>query len=343
MKKARENNIELLRIIAFLMIIFIHVTPVGLTIPDGIDYHSPAWYYSTIVRILVNPAVSLFMLISGYVAFYNRENYSVKKTIKKLLIPLLMYIPILFSVNFIIYEFSFDIFTQTFKEFLTLTGVFHHLWYIVEFLIIVLLTPFLINGIEEYHKKNKYSWLIIFLFAFLIGVIYLINITFNIKVFNQYIANSFTYFLALYLCGYYINRCNFKIKKSYLVIFIALLYLIYYIMFYHMNFNLSIVDSTLISMILSIFIFMLFKDIEIKRINFTKLSKYTYGAYIVHTFFIFYIQRYFEFLTHVKEKKYFIYDLSFVFLVFISSLFIEMIRQKIIEIFNKSKKEKKTI
>lgn len=337
----RENNIELLRIIAFIMVVFIHVTPNGLTLPDGIAFHSTSWYYATLIRCLVNPAISLFILISGYVTYFNKDKYSIKSTLKKLLIPLAVYLPVLFSINIMLNGWTWKSVLDNFYMIITITGPFHHLWYIYAYVFVIIFTPFIIGGIEKYNKKNDKGWLLVVILLGIVGITEILVSVFNIPAFNLMLSNNIVYLTLMFMAGYYINKYDFKIsnKSAYILIYVVT-FIINYLIFFKINkygepftFVTIANNFNIFNIIQSITIFLFFKELNIKKLNIYTVSKYSYGAYLIHTFWIFYIQKYYPFLSYVKESNYYLYDLFFVFLVVVASLLTEVLRKGIVKIY----------
>lgn len=328
----RKSNIELLRIIAFLMVVFIHVTPTGLMITNGIVSHSYSWYYTTIVRCIVNPAVTIYIIISGYVTYFNRNKYNIKKQLKRILIPIIGLTPILFCIN--IFENGINI--KTLKEFINmvvmLNGTFYHMWYIVGYIFIILIAKMLIKGIETYSQR-QYTRLLISMYI-LIGVTELYTLLTDRIVFVGMFNNNLIFFIVMFLTGYYINKYNIKIDKRISATMIIIIEYINYTIFLKYNpINsplklMTIANNFQIFNILqSIFIFLFFKEMKIKKskiINY--IAKLTYGAYIVHVFYIYFNQKYFPFLRYINNNDYFIYDISFVIIVAMCSILTESIR-----------------
>jgi len=337
----RKSNIELLRIIAFLMVIFIHVTPTGLTIPEGIESHNLSWYYATFMRGICGPAITIFIMISGYFGYTNKEKYSIKKMLKRVLIPLICLSPLLFMINVMVSGFSIETIKQFINMGLTLNGSFHHLWYIVGYIFIIIITPLLTKGIESYSKKN-FTLLLLTMYI-LIGISELVQILEGIVIFRGMFSNNLIYFITMYLTGYYINKYDLKVSKIISFIMIILITGINYEIFLRenpinapINFMTIVYNFQLFNMLLSISIFLFFKLLKMKSykgINY--IARLTYGAYIVHVFYIFFNQRFFPFLQYTNEKYYFICDIGFVIFVAICSLLTEGIRQLLVTIGKK--------
>ncbi len=337
----RKSNIELLRILAFLMVIFIHVTPTGLTIPNGIISHSFSWYYTTIMRGLCAPAVALFIMISGYVCYINKEKYSIKKNLKRIIIPLIFFIPLLFMINVLVNGFSIETIKQFLNMSLTLNGSFHHLWYIVGYIFVIIIAPMLMRGIDTY-SKNEFTCLLLIMYI-LIGVTELVSILECTIIFRGMFSNNLIFFITMFLTGYYINKYDIKINKILLIIMIITTMGINYKIFLNgnpinapLNFMTIANNFQLFNILHSIFIFLFFKELKMKNyksVNY--IAKLTYGAYIVHVFYIYYNQRFFPFLQYINKNNYFIYDIIFVISVAICSLLTESVRQFLVIIYRK--------
>ncbi len=339
----RKSNIELLRILAFVLVVFTHITPVGLTIENGILSHSFSWYYATVVRCLVTPAVSLFIIISGYVTYLSKEKFDTKKTIIKLMIPILCFLPLLFVINILETKSSIEALKQLGEMIMQLTGQFHHLWYIVAYMFIVLITPIIIKGTENY-DRSKFFVLLITSYI-LIGIGELIEIFTHKLLFQGMFRNNILLFLVLYLTGFYIAKYNVTVKKFISGIIVGALLLIEYIIFWKNNpINMPLKYMTisnsfqLFNICISIFTFLFFKEIKKEKIKIiNKISKLTYGGYIIHTFYIYFNQKIFPFLKYIHYDKYYLYDICFTVSVIVCSLITEKIRQIIIKIFRKYK------
>ena len=337
----RKSNIELLRIMAFLMVIVIHVTPTGLVIPNGIESHSYSWYYASLMRCLANPAITIFLMISGYVSYYKKDNFNVKKTLIRLLIPLFVLAPILCLINILETGFS----SQTFKTLLdtsvSLTGSFHHLWYIVGYFLIVILAPVLLKGIEKITKK-EFLLMLITMYIFT-GVTELISLIIGKILFCGMFSNNIVYFLIVFMTGIYINKYDIKVKKiiSFIIV-ICFMYINYKIFLVNnpINSNLQLLtianNFQIFNILQTIYIFLFFKELKIQSKIINNIAKLTYGAYIVHVFFIYYLQRIVPFIPYLNNFNYFLYDLRFIFCVAICSLLTEAIRQLLFMIYKKA-------
>ena len=344
MIKSRESNIELLRIIAFLMVVFIHVSTVGLYIPHGITHSTKlSWYYSTIIRCITNPAISLYILISGYLLSKKNE-INVCKNLKRLFIPLLIYLPFFVYAYIDLYsKTNINPASQIFVDFITLSGMFHHLWYIFAYTFIIFISPIVLNAITSVDRKK--IKIILILCALFIGVSNIIGCLFNIGILKGMFDNNVLYLMIMYMIGLYIGTYNVKYPKKVLIILILLCFSINYYIFYCQNnnmsgyLNLSMIANNfcITNIIASICIFLFFKDISFNNKIINKIAINTYGAFIIHTFYILYLQRILPFTNYVRYNNYFIYDILFVLLVSTCSILTEKARNVLVDLFSTHK------
>jgi len=206
----------------------------------------------------------------------------------------------------------------------------------------------LVNGIDTYNKKN-FTYLLVTMYV-LVGGTELVTILEGKILFRGMFNNNLIFFITMFLTGYYINKYNIKINKFLALFMVIIFNFINYKIFLNgnsintpLNYMTIANNFQILNIMQSIFIFLFFKELKIKNhksINY--VAKLTYGAYIIHIFYIFYNQRFFEFLKYVNEKEYFIYDVAFVMLVAICSLLTENIRQCLVKIYKRMKLINKT-
>ena len=326
----KKSNIEILRIIAFLMVCVIHITSVVL-VDNLLVKNSLNWYYAIIMRSIAAPAICIFIIISGYLTGKKYEK-NPKAPFKRLFIPLMCYLPVLIYVD---YKITNSI-VLTINNMISFTGYFYHLWYILVYSVII----FIIYNLKKYIKLNKKSYLkIIFFMLGIITISSTIMNIFNINIFYNYFANNiFIYMLILYFFGIIVGNYDIKFKKKYSLI-VYLLSILSNILIY-INFGeiLTFITSTtqIFNCVSAISLFMFFKDINIKSSKFINwIGSLTFGGYIIHVFFISYLQKIFPYLLNVKKTNYFIYDLLFILFVAAVSLITEQTRIWIVNIIKK--------
>lgn len=333
----RKSNFELLRIILFFMVVIIHVTGVGLG-TKTINFNSFNWHYANILESFSRGAVNGFILITGF--FMCNKEINIKSNLKKLILPVLFYLIFYF---YLIFENNKNVAETVKSMIITLsnsTGHFHHFWYLQTLVALIFLMPFINRLLSNLSKKEHFS-LIIVLFILTIGFTsintYIREGTFNPLLFTSRVS----LFAFLYIIGAYIQLYKSKITKtvallgyiacSSMVAGLTYLYNINYLnktKTYQFITNAYEYDTALVFFAaVSIFIIFAKLDFSSKIINY--ISKYTYGAYIIHNFYIVFLQRYFSVFAYTNKKYYFILDFCYVILVGISSLLTEGVRQAI--------------
>lgn len=328
----KKSGIELLRIIAFFMVCSIHITSVGI-VTNQISDHSIAWYYATLMRTFVAPAVTIFILIGGYVQSLS-EKYDVKIKFKRILLPLMFYIPVLISYSL---EQGTTL-METFLNLLNVFGSFYHLWYVVVYLLIIYIFCNIKPRINL--TKRVYKKLIIPLLMITV-VSKSVFVFFGVANFFDYLCNKLIFYFLIYCIGYGIGKYNIKVKKIYLFLIFCFSLLIEYLLFLNHNpmgsvINLSISVDTMqiFNVINGLCLFLFFKDLSFnsKAVNF--LGKLVYGSYLIHIIFIYYGQNIFPYLSYVDSRFYFVYDMLFICFVMLCSFVVEFIRIKIIDLYN---------
>ena len=162
--KEREYNLDLLRIIAALFVIIIHVIVRPLVISFEQPYHSIDFLICSGIKGFVQTAVPIFVLLSGAFILTQNKNknfsYFYKKTFTKIILPTL--------IAAIIYYY-FSLVLQVIKDHLGNTisstaynwlpikilfaSPFYHLWYMYMLIGLYLAVPLLIKLKERLGEK----------------------------------------------------------------------------------------------------------------------------------------------------------------------------------------------
>ncbi len=211
MKKEKNVNIEILRIVSMIMILILHFFYHG-NILNEMPKKINLLCVSTIsVEVLCIVAVNIFILISGY--FLCKSKFDINKIIKlygEIFVYSLIIGFILLLTNKI--ELNIKNLIYIFFPFIT-----QRYWFFNAYILLILLFPFL-NVLINNISKEKFKLLLIILF--------IINSILPIGINNSVSLNSANYlywFLNLYLMGSYIriNKINFK-KNCFVYGYIAI-------------------------------------------------------------------------------------------------------------------------
>lgn len=324
-----KSNIELLRVVLFLMVVSIHVTTVGLVIDNGgMQYGSFPYYYASMMRLFVNPAVIGFVLISGFLMV--NKDVDVKKYLKKIGAPFLVYFPILLLFDYTMVQGNvLNKISTVYADLVSVVGVFYHLWFIVVLAALGLLIPY-INKLLSYCSKKQHLLLL-----FLLTFISTVNITSSLFLKKQLLGgflgsdSRLFLFITIYIIGAYFGRYGMNIKKQIaLLIYITIPISIFmYCAFNSYASVLKYVELAYPFVILQgVCLFLFFVQLEFNSKIINYFGSLVYGSYIIHVFYIAFLQKFLPFTTFFASKYYFLIDLSFILIVVVASFITEIVR-----------------
>lgn len=275
--KERNSSIELLRIICMFIIIAYHYVLHGKMINSDLCYNE---MYMRIFSLGGPFANTIFILIMGY--FMINSDFKVKKFLK--LITKMLFYGFLIAIIYISFEknINADLFSHE------LMPLVYGGWFIVTYIIMYLISPFLNKMIKSLKKKDFQKLLIIIVFIWSI-----------IPTIMNYYSNysNLDVFLVIYMIGAYIRlydneKENNKRNLQLGVLFGGILIIRAIILTLIENSSFSIkseYDSiyyTLINNVLtllsSIFIFRYFKNINFVSSKINWISKNILGVYLIH-------------------------------------------------------------
>ena len=273
----RNSSFELLRLILMLMIVIHHCIVVGL----GLEGLSPQYDCSLTVTnddvplmLLINSfcivAVNVFILMSGYFGIKVRTS-----KVLSLLFSIFFYtilfttLPFVFQGNLWEGLKKLDFFAQQ-----------SNYWFMREYFILMLFSPLLNYGIQNYSRKN--------LHLFIAGQIFVacyLGFVFGRSA-NQN-GYNFVNFILLYTIGGYLRKYTItKIEKSWGLVYVAfsLITAMMCIYFYNKGANeaawrLTFYNNPMI-ILASIALFMFFKSVKIQNQYINKVAKSSLSIYL---------------------------------------------------------------
>lgn len=318
----KNINIELLRVISIVMVIFIHIYSELLL--DDIYSLDQIIYTPAFFKV----SVPCFFMIVGYL-------FSTKKNLKKfwcknlfrIVLPLIfllvfyeLLVDFLYSNVSLTYYISNLNLNFTFFKNIFLSNVLgtkgYHLWYIYVLIQLYLLYPvFKVVCLKENIKLQRY--LIGLLFVFSIFIYTITNLGPNDITINFDFVYGYTYSILYFLIGYYLkdNLSKIKINKYiFLVIYFVMIFLsMASVKFFELKSNKSLLFLSSLGYN-SIFIF--FASIAffifIMKLNLKEnkvilfLGKKTLFVYYVHAIFI-YIALHFSMINDLYLNNSFLY------------------------------------
>lgn len=148
----KENNLELLRVIACIMVITIHVS--ALYVIKYIEEPNIKFTVGSFYDSLARPAVPIFVLLSGRFALSNEKNvdkkYYYKKIFKRIINPTIIWSAIYFLFYYVLIIGNFIISGKLEKVLVPIKAwiigaPYYHLWYLYMSIGLYLLVPYLLQ------------------------------------------------------------------------------------------------------------------------------------------------------------------------------------------------------
>lgn len=204
--KKRNGNIELLRLLSMLMVVFLHALGKGNLLVDLSKDGSVNAWISWILESLSICAVNVFMLISGY--FLIKSEFKLKRLIE-LVLQVMFYALGTFLVCLV-----FKIETGNPKDvYNTLFSVFPvHMdlyWFITGYIVIYMLQPLIKAGVEKLSKKQFETMLILLLIyecAF--------KSVLPVRLEEDEFGYNILWLLIAFLIGAYFRMYGFRLLKN---------------------------------------------------------------------------------------------------------------------------------
>ena len=325
--KERQSNIELLRIIAILCVVFSHYSRhSGFTF--DMDRFNINLIYTQITT-LGNLGVNIFVLIAGF--FLSTRERPISNVIP-IWRAAWIYSVAIYLIVCVLHLHQFSYMEGIKSLFPVITEEW---WFITTYIILMIFAPYLTRFINSI-SKDSYSKLLIILF-----VVWMVIPTFT----NQYLkCNDLLWFFTLYLTGGYIQKYKDDFNRSFAfygalsaaafgifvlsVIVLNILFLLYPSIGNHGDFfsGKQLILMPVLSALLLIF-FMKLPMKQSKLIN--TISSSTLGIYLIHDNH--YVRDILWGGVRIisEDSCWFIpYSIVVVIMVFVCCSLIEMIRMK---------------
>lgn len=299
-KPFQNNNIELLRTIAVIMVVAIHVCSFNLR---ESTYGSLAWWTSNIIDAFSRAAVPLFVMISGFLLLDpSKQIISVKdffqRRVKRIGIPLVFW-SFAYILIVLVFNHASD---RPFRYIEIIKSIyigapFYHMWYLYMLIGLYLITPLVQSFIIHYSFRTIFTYTIAFI---LLAAINCIEQK-DLLDFSSFFAFRTLPYIGYYLLGYCIGKITISKKYTLPLLIVSLLATILgnyfagsatnYDTYFFRYLSVNVIIYTL-----SIFtLIMTFKPSANQLIIST--SKYSFGIYLIHPLIIKPIEHY-----SLKEK-----------------------------------------
>lgn len=263
------------------------------------DVNSFEWQVFNFFDSIVRWGVPIFVMISGSL-FLGRE-IPLRKLYSKYIFRMV--------ISFFVWAVIYAIFTQgnIVDRLLVIVQGEYHMWFIFMIIGIYMCMP-IIKPIVETDVKVKYYLILAFVFAFVVPeVTTLINdfgdeliikgvgvIAGDINKMNMHIVFGYASYFVL---GYYINKINLSKRQRILIYVLGILGFTFtvvvdlivaiktqvYCNHYYGDFDVNVLFESI-----AVFVWFKYKKYNLHRLNsfIQKLSKYSFGAYLVHALVI---------------------------------------------------------
>ncbi len=226
---ARKSNIELMRIILFMMVVSLHVS--GPYLATRFDSATLNWQFSNLIDGSCRLGSIGFVLISGYFMSGSKSQRPARRVLR-LLPPLAFYFPIYLVLYYLDFKvanpaassaanqalsasplaFHQTPVFQAIMDFMKAEGHFYPLWYIQVFIATYLLAPYL-NLLVRQLTHEQFRNLITVLLTITSAIPTLVYIT-DIQFYRfDLFSSRLGLFVTLYLIGSYIRK-HVQISKS---------------------------------------------------------------------------------------------------------------------------------
>ncbi len=335
MTKNRLYGLDILRILSITLITIIHfISYTNILTNDKITNFN--YVTLNILSSFTVVAINVFILITGF--FSCEKKINIKRIIKLWFHVILISLFLLF-ISYLTKNGYFSV-TTIIKSLFPVTTM--HYWFFSIYLILCLLQPLLNVLIKNIDKKMHF--LIVVIGMLLFTVYFVLNPFINSLI---YIAGirGVLWFIYLYVVGAFIKKYDIKISKK---IALPLIILLLFVVFLLKYFNIDTIknsylleENSLIPFLLSVLLFIVFKDIDIKnkmiKDIIMKLSACSFFVYIIqeHDAIRYWFWNFFNINSYASSFKLILILILSIFILWIIAFLLYYILKLIDPLFDK--------
>lgn len=201
-KDERNYGIDILRMLAMILIIILHISSYSVRAIDGLAIVPPEKMMYLLLQTVCGAGVGIYAILSGYVAYGKKARFS---NLVYLWLRVLFYSVLIPVIFYITKEREYD--TDDFiKRFFP--TIFNYWWYWSAYVVLCLFAPLINKGLETINRKAS-----IFLFVSLFVVFSVLTSIFGrTGNFNMEGGLSAVWLIVLYIIGALIKKNNFFSK-----------------------------------------------------------------------------------------------------------------------------------
>lgn len=315
----RNSNLELLRIIAIVMVLFLH--SFGIVNNMLNEFNS---LVSIIINSICNMGVTLFILISGYFGIEFKVKKMAKLHVKVLSLSIII---LLIQIAFNMPLSREDII----KSFLPIISCKY--WFLSCYFFLMILSPYINSFIKNLNKKMYTNLLIITITLFsIIPTFFYFELTKDSGkgLINMILIYIIGRYIAIYFENSSINVKNILILLTLLLTLGTILNIIIYKVTGRMI-NLFARDNSILIIIPAIMLFLIFKQLNLKSMIINKISLHVLPVYVIHIPILSYLsEEIFDIKKFAGEVYLIFFIIIIVFLVFTSCIIIDLVRIKML-------------
>ncbi|MCR5332485.1 MAG: acyltransferase [Bacilli bacterium] len=206
----RNFGIDILRMIAMVMVIVLHVIGKGTLVLHGFDQVPTSAYAYLVLQIICGSGVNIYALVSGYVGYGRKARFA---NLVYLWLRVLYY-AVIITVIFYIAQLREFTWIGLIKSFFP--TIFNFWWYWTAYFALCLFAPLLNLGLERINKRTGIAIVIAFTFVFSVLPVLFVRT----HIFGLETGLSVIWLMSLYVIGAIIKKFELfsKVKTWILVL-----------------------------------------------------------------------------------------------------------------------------